>query len=227
MRTVLETGKEYNDWTVIAFDCVDEKRNVRYICKCKCGRELSLKASAVAAGRTKQCTYCRALKLEGQQINDWLVLERNGSDSNGKTLWRCRCKCGNEQIVLGSNLTSHKSKCCFDCGHKVAERPNIFPITWWYKTMRQARSRGWNWDITEQDAQAVLERQRFRCVLSGLPLSFKPRVASLDRVDNSKGYTPENIQWVHKHVNIMKFKYSQDYFIEMCRLIAEHSKASI
>lgn len=62
--------------------------------------------------------------------------------------------------------------------------------------MRQARSRGWDWEITEEDAYAVLEKQEFKCALSGLSLTFKPQTASLDRVDSKRHYTPDNIQWV-------------------------------
>lgn len=226
MRTKLECGREYNDWTVLAFDRVDEKRAVRYICRCRCGFETSLKASAVVAGRTKRCVHCRALKLTGQKINDWLVLEAAGSDKSNKTLWRCRCKCGKEEIVLGSNLVSHKSKCCFDCGHKMSMRSKTIPTIWWYKTIRQAECRGWKWEVTEEEAHEILERQGFCCALSGLPLLFKPQTASLDRIDSTKHYFPENIQWVHKHINMMKFRYAQDYFIEMCSLVAKNSRRS-
>ena len=44
---------------------------------------------------------------------------------------------------------------------------------------------------------------------------------SLDRIDNNKGYIEENVQWVHKDINMMKRIYSQDYFIYMCKLVAE------
>jgi hypothetical protein len=54
--------------------------------------------------------------------------------------------------------------------------------------------------------------------------SDKYSTASIDRIDSSKGYEEGNIQWVHKHVNFMKRTYSQDYFIDMCKKIAEHNK---
>ena len=223
MRTILECGKEYNDWTVIGFDCVDSKRAVRYFCRCRCGYEASLKASEVASGKTKQCVHCRALKLIDQQIDDWLVLHEAGVDKHGKTLWMCRCKCGKEALVLGSNLIRHKSHCCFDCGHKMKMRSKIIPTTWWYKTIRQAESRGWKWNLTEEEAYELLEKQEFKCALTCLPLSFKPQTASLDRIDNKTHYSINNVQWVHKHINMMKHVYSQSYFIEMCRLVTENS----
>ena len=44
--------------------------------------------------------------------------------------------------------------------------------------------------------------------------------ASLDRIDSSKGYVKDNIQWVHKDVQIMKNKFSEDYFKQICCLVS-------
>ena len=45
--------------------------------------------------------------------------------------------------------------------------------------------------------------------------------ASLDRIDSNKGYVEGNVQWVHVDVNYMKLDYDQDYYINICRLIAK------
>lgn len=34
------------------------------------------------------------------------VIERIRSDVNSRSLWKCRCKCGKECIVLVTNLTA-------------------------------------------------------------------------------------------------------------------------
>lgn len=54
-------------------------------------------------------------------------------------------------------------------------------------------------------------------------VDFKQQTASLDRIDSSKGYVLGNIQWVHKDINKMKLDYDQDYFIDICRRIAEYN----
>jgi len=48
---------------------------------------------------------------------------------------------------------------------------------------------------------------------------------SLDRIDSSKGYIKGNVQWIHKDVNIMKNKFNQEYFIEMCKLVASSNSS--
>ena len=47
--------------------------------------------------------------------------------------------------------------------------------------------------------------------------------ASLDRIDSTKGYFIENVQWVHKYVNIMKWHTANQEFIEWCKLIAANN----
>lgn len=48
--------------------------------------------------------------------------------------------------------------------------------------------------------------------------------ASLDRIDNTKGYIPGNVQWVHKSVNFCKGTLKERYFIKLCCQIANHIK---
>lgn len=50
------------------------------------------------------------------------------------------------------------------------------------------------------------------------------RTASLDRIDSSKGYKIENIQWVHKDINQMKSALENNKFIELCELVSENQR---
>jgi hypothetical protein len=49
--------------------------------------------------------------------------------------------------------------------------------------------------------------------------------ASLDRIDSSRGYTADNIQWVHKHVNLMKRSFNEEYFINTCKQIVTYASS--
>jgi hypothetical protein len=64
-----------------------------------------------------------------------------------------------------------------------------------------------------------------KCALSGVSIGFyddgKNHTCSIDRIDSLKDYTIDNIQLVHKDVNIMKNKFDQNYFINICHKIAE------
>jgi hypothetical protein len=73
----------------------------------------------------------------------------------------------------------------------------------------------------------LLIEQDFKCALTGWDIeAMKVQVntASLDRIDSSKGYIEENVQWVHKMVNMSKQSYSQEEFIEMCKAVSSKIK---
>lgn len=40
------------------------------------------------------------------------VLERAPNSKEGRAMWKCRCKCGNELVVLGKHLRSGNTKSC-------------------------------------------------------------------------------------------------------------------
>lgn len=40
------------------------------------------------------------------------VIERAPNDKEGHAMWKCKCKCGNEVIVLGKHLRSGNTKSC-------------------------------------------------------------------------------------------------------------------
>lgn len=60
----------------------------------------------------------------------------------------------------------------------------------------------------------------FYIVLSATKLV--PQTASVDRIDSTKGYTPDNVQWVDKRINFMKQHFSQVEFVELCCLVSKH-----
>jgi len=49
-------------------------------------------------------------------------------------------------------------------------------------------------------------------------------IASLDRIDNNKGYIEGNVQWVIKKINYMKNTLSEKNFINLCNKISEKQK---
>jgi hypothetical protein len=81
-----------------------------------------------------------------------------------------------------------------------------------------------------EDAWEQWEKQGGLCALSGQEIRIcaknngSPNKASLDRIDPTRGYTPDNIQWLHKDINFMKRNFAEDYFLEMCKKIVDNQK---
>lgn len=90
------------------------------------------------------------------------------------------------------------------------------------KLQRDAIKRNIPFEITIEDIHNQYNKQMERCAFSGLEIFFGID-ASVDRIDSSKGYTIDNIQIVHKILNIMKRDIPNDEFIGWCRLIYKHN----
>lgn len=55
------------------------------------------------------------IDLSGQKFGKLIVLRYSHNDKRRKSYWLCRCECGNEVIVSGSNLKSGNTSSC-GCG---------------------------------------------------------------------------------------------------------------
>lgn len=54
----------------------------------------------------------KLIDLTGQTFGYLTVIERAENSLSGKVRWRCKCKCGKEAIVNGSNLRNGNTKSC-------------------------------------------------------------------------------------------------------------------
>lgn len=89
------------------------------------------------------------------------------------------------------------------------------------KFSKSAKNRGIDWCLSLDQFGSEFTG---RCALTEWEISMKDQTASLDRIDNGRGYEVDNVQWVHSMVNMSKNKYPQDQFIKMCVAVANKSK---
>jgi hypothetical protein len=177
--------------------------------------------------------------LTGEKFGKWTVQQRVQTNRN-HTVWRCICECGNIRDVYSTHLIQGQSKRCSKCapkGNHHHQWKGFGDISgdYWDSIKRGAggRKRGSrrsvDFTITIEYAWNLFLKQGKKCALSGQDIIIKyneqsNHTASLDRIDSSIGYTENNVQWVHKDINMMKRTYDENYFIEMCILISNHSK---
>jgi hypothetical protein len=149
------------------------------------------------------------------------------------SVFRCQCDCGTIINVLGSKLTGKNPKnmrqtCgCIELGHKnpMFKGCGEISLEKWAIIKSSAKKRNIPFNITIQQIWELFLNQNRKCALTGEILSFnisqrqRNGTASLDRIDSSKGYSIDNIQWVHKDINFMKRVLSQEKFFEWCRKI--------
>jgi hypothetical protein len=151
-------------------------------------------------------------------------------------IWECLCDCGKQHFVPKGCLTKGHTKSC-GClriikGKQMFKGVGELSKSHWNSITRHAKDRKIKIEITIDDAWNKFLSQQRLCALSNIKLIFAENrreeekggtTASLDRIDSSLGYTKNNIQWVHKDINKMKWNYDQDYFIELCKTIAKNN----
>lgn len=178
----------------------------------------------------------------GTKIGNLLILDIIRKNINGKSncrpYFKCKClRCGKEPVqklahaVLQKTITS--CGCAMGRGHRKLRGKNhrLFngyeDITGkqFSKIKTTATRRGYEFLIEPKDVWDLYEKQNRKCALSGVDVIFSNNVniktASIDRIDNNKGYTKDNIQIVHKIINIMRNVLTVDEFINFCKRVVE------
>ena len=165
--------------------------------------------------------------------------------------FKVKCKCGNIKEVRADWLKNKLRTACKNCISKRVYKESIelgkkvgfilhhagegnLTKTFFGYMKRNATKRNLIWDLDIIFLWKLFLKQDKKCKLTGLPLEMSEKIhlsnidwesmtASLDRIDSKKGYTRDNVQWLHKDINRLKNNYKQEYFIEMCKLIAKNN----
>jgi hypothetical protein len=183
----------------------------------------------------------------GTRFNRWTVIEYIGDNKTSNGLVKCKCDCGTELDVRYYDLVSGQTKGCNSCS-KIERSKNcgkyerkIGKENWkfngyekisghyWSVVKSRAKKRGNELSISIEYAYQILEKQNFKCAISRLDIYLpksdnKKWTATLDRIDSTKGYIENNVQWLHKDINTMKWAFTQDQFLNYCRIIVENNK---
>jgi hypothetical protein len=187
---------------------------------------------------------------KGEKFGEWTVITR-GENVEGcgvKDVIRfwCECSCGSIHLVSWHNLKRGSSCRCEHCaGRNISnnnEKYSEVLLRFVAYGMTKKEKKGLKNSLTKEEAWEIYEKQNRKCALSGLPIGFRTsyalvrhkkqsryykrwcNTASPDRIDSSKGYTKDNLQWVHKDVNMLKNIYPQEYFIFLCHLISSNMR---
>jgi hypothetical protein len=174
------------------------------------------------------------IDLTGQRFTKLLVLSRVPNKGKGKprTVWLCRCDCGQEKEILSQSLRGGLTKSCGCIMGKYikvrlkdgeAARRRILRV---YKKGATRRNR--QWLISEDRFNSLIQSN---CSYCGLPPSNKSvlthstagnfRYSGIDRIDSTKNYTDDNTVPCCAMCNRAKYKMSHDSFIQWLKQVAE------
>lgn len=181
---------------------------------------------------SKNCKSKNGNKIKLNDRFGKLIVKKKISNKNG-IVWKCLCDCGKYMTAETNTLLSGHSKSC-GCGRIEAISSKTRYVTGSYYTSLKckAKKRNIEFNISIEYLDNLYSLQNSRCCLSGLNINIpKGRMgkkgqnitASLDRINSNIGYIENNVQFVHKDINYMKWTLNQNYFIELCKLIARNN----
>ena len=153
--------------------------------------------------------------LTGQTINRLVVIREYGRTKSGKVTWLCRClgrqgdDCGKEVVVATCDLRNGHTKSC-GClkRERLRERHTTHDCTYepWYPTYNSMMRRCGHWEgASEYELRLYRDRGITVCdEWRNSPRAFGDWLLAhgwrkglqIDRIDNSKGYSPENCRVV-------------------------------
>ncbi len=136
-----------------------------------------------------------------------------------------------------SNAGRHfKQSYCKSCAHnkKIMQRKTNFISGLVngckYHAQRRGNSGRPNCNevtITKKDILDLAKKQNYRCAVSNVKLKWARnsgwKKASIDRIDNDRGYTLENIRLTAWGVNAALHTWEFEDFLKMCRKVTENN----
>lgn len=179
----------------------------------------------------------KVINLVGQKFDRLEVIELIGSKNTHK-LYLCKCACGKFKEVTSNALKSGNVRSC-GCLYKDAAILNglkaykgyeDLSLSYWNSLVRGAKERNLSFNITKEYAWGIFEKQGRKCYFTGVALYLsrhygkKEQNASLDRINNLLGYEENNVRWVTKDINCLKWDYDDDEFLKICNLVSDKNR---
>lgn len=229
-------GKTYYNLLVVEFLGQKKNKNV-WKCRCLCGNFREVITGDLQSGRVKNCKKClykhNSVDLQNKKFGLLTVKRKVILSAHKLPKWECICECGNITHVITAKLITGHTKSCGCLRKRTGKNSPMFDgyeeisAKYFKNIINGADRRGLSFDLNIKDAWDVFIKQNRKCALSGIEIKFDKEnrisTASLDRIDPSVGYHKDNIQWVHKHINKIKFDFDEEYFISLCKAVAKNA----
>lgn len=152
-------------------------------------------------------------KIAGMVFGRLKAISHSGFDKRNKSLWLCKCECGNELIVGANALQTRSTQSCgcyanevrksMHLTHGKSRRGRVIPE---YKTWLRMKNRCYNEkskDYPGWGGRGIKVCNRWIASFEKFLLDMGQRpspIYSLERKNNNRGYSPSNCVWATKDI---------------------------
>ena len=165
----------------------------------------------------------KKIDLTGQPFGRLVVIREYGRSKDGQVTWLCKCDCGAEIVVIAGNLRKGNTKSCGCLSRDISRERSLNLLRElntthgcsqepWYKVYAGMMERCGHWEGgKERDLRLYRDRGIEVCAeWRESPWAFGDWLIAhgwrkglqIDRIDNNKGYSPENCRVVTPKENM-------------------------
>lgn len=226
-------GHKYGKLTVLS---VTKRNNVRaWLCQCDCGNQAVVITDSLRTGNTTTCGCGHSVDETGNRYGRLTVIDRAEKLSGQGACWLCRCDCGKEIITRGSSLRKGVTKSCGCVATEKLRASVVLPegIAAMNNIIRRTRNnaieRGYEYHLSAEQLIELMQKDCYYCGANPSNCSRHPELNGefiyngIDRVDNTKHYTIDNVVPCCKHCNIAKRDRTVEEFLEWIKRVYRHS----
>lgn len=204
----------------------------RFFCSCSCSaimlnKERQRKVSLKSEPKTisLQCEWCK--NTYEKNLRDYKYAIKKG-----KTNFFCSRRCAGLWSMVGEDAIQYY----------ISQKDETSAFRYYVPVCRRRTKVNNRWGkeiVSAQYLQKVWESQKGKCPFTGWEIILpknnsrkpynetSPYNASLDRIDNSKGYIEGNVRFVSLIANYARNQFSDEQVIEFCKAVANIHKSEI
>ena len=172
-------------------------------------------------------------QFEGKTLGNITLIRKipnthNNRNKSRVSIYYGKCKCGNEKnFYLTSLIRSLKKgiKPCCGCTIIIKSKVDQAINNFLYHYKFNATDRGLEFKLDKEYFTKLIQSNCEYCGITPSRLVQVHKTApifyfnGIDRIDNTKGYLPDNVRTCCKYCNIAKYNQTEEDFIEMIKRI--------